>query len=779
MQKRNLRLLILASGTEDPAKPKRKCEKPGKSVEAGTSKRKKTAAKTKLTKDTSKKTATRKEAAKKKPEKKSSSKIPPRSTRSPKPFVPTRIDLASGKVKVIVYEELEWDSRMFAGPHEKMIMALAERMISKLGESTETLTKYLPMAAKYGIRSIMELLRQHWVAEFYAWIDEANRYSHGKFFFTIMFPESKYRFALAEEQTAVRSVDQFNLHEAWKAVAEEVADLRKGLELVEDVADRLERAAKSGVSEFQEYIEKATSPATALKAIGSSAAEYSKDTVSETIKATEESSQKKPSGSNKESAEKRAGSLVLTTHMDVDETAKQKKLIPGTPEEKLPYEKAKETIPASPPAEEQAHLDLQLKNVQLERRQMELEEQLAKMQKTLHDHTKVESLKKPIDEMKQEVESPLFPDYNDYNFSPGKGYPTDARFSADDDLSDRPSVGGYDNPMEVDRTPERTSRRSGRRDKDRYYSLLHRESSAKRMSQKPRASSSSAGPRTPKMGYSYTRGSARSSGVKSMKVYDQKKNPFYVCVRNAVDEGFFTFKSFYIFMDEFFKKTYKAQTWVIETYFVYAAKPGLLNFTKKNFKAIIWDFLCVKSCNDGLTIRAIGKGNDCGLYIETSPIRGARFTELTQLLKRAEHAHEYERERARRHLGMTKEDYLAHEEKTRMKTRGEAEFFLSKDIEKNINHVAFKWFTQKGGNPGGAASPAVTNTGHRRESAGEAPDPELEELKRDLEVAKAKVQSLKNEKERKRKRAEIIKEKHAITKALLELKKQESELRKE
>ena len=52
-------------------------------------------------------------------------------------------------------------------------------------------------------------------------------------------------------------------------------------------------------------------------------------------------------------------------------------------------------------------------------------------------------------------------------------------------------------------------------------------------------------------------------------------------------------------------------------------------------------------------------------------------------------------------------------------------------------------------------------------------------MKRDLEVAKAKVQSLKNEKERKRKRAEILKEKHAIAKKLLELKEQENELRRE
>ena len=333
--------------------------------------------------------------------------------------------------------------------------------------------------------------------------------------------------------------------------------------------------------------------------------------------------------------------------------------------------------------------------------------------------------------------------------------------------------------MEVDKTPERTSQRSERKDKDRYYSLLHRESSAKRMGQRPRASSGSQIPRTPQMGYSYTRCSAQGSGVKSMKVYDQKRNPFYVCVRNAVNEEFFTFQSFYVFMDHFFKKTYKAQTWVVEAYFVYAAKPGLINFTKKNFKAIVWDFLCVKSCNDGLTIRTIGRGNDCGLYIETSPLRGARFTELTQLLKRAEQAHEYEREKARRHLGMTREDYLAHEEKTRKKTRDEAEFFLSKDIEKNLNHVAFIWFSSGVGNPGKTSWPAVADTAHRRESAGEAPDPELEKMKRDLEVAKAKVQSLKNEKERKRKRAEVLKEKYAIAKELLELKKQESELRKE
>ena len=150
---------------------------------------------------------------------------------------------------------------MFADPHEKMIMALAKRMIDKLGESTEILTKYLPMAAKYGIRSIMELIRQHWVVEFYAWIDEANRYSHGKFFITIMFPESKYRFQLAEERSSVKSVTQFNLHQEWRAVAEEVADLRKGLELVEDFADRLERAVKSGVGVFQRYLEKATAPA--------------------------------------------------------------------------------------------------------------------------------------------------------------------------------------------------------------------------------------------------------------------------------------------------------------------------------------------------------------------------------------------------------------------------------------------------------------------------------------------------------------------------------------
>ena len=61
-----------------------------------------------------------------------------------------------------------------------------------------------------------------------------------------------------------------------------------------------------------------------------------------------------------------------------------------------------------------------------------------------------------------------------------------------------------------------------------------------------------------------------------MKIYDQKSSQFHVRVRNAVSEGFFTFKSFCIFMDDFFKKTYKAQTWVVDMYFVYAAKAGLI-----------------------------------------------------------------------------------------------------------------------------------------------------------------------------------------------------------
>ena len=36
--------------------------------------------------------------------------------------------------------------------------------------------------------------------------------------------------------------------------------------MVEDIADRLEKAAKTDVSEFQEYLEKATPAAAALKA---------------------------------------------------------------------------------------------------------------------------------------------------------------------------------------------------------------------------------------------------------------------------------------------------------------------------------------------------------------------------------------------------------------------------------------------------------------------------------------------------------------------------------
>ena len=75
---------------------------------------------------------------------------------------------------------------------------------------------------------------------------------------------------------------------------------------------------------------------------------------------------------------------------------------------------------------------------------------------------------------------------------------------------------------------------------------------------------------------------------------------------------------------------------------------------------------------------------------------------------------------------MSREYFLAHEEKTRKKTRDETEFFLSKNIEKNLNHVAFEWFNSGVGNPGETASPAVTDTAHRRESAGEASDPELE-----------------------------------------------------
>ena len=70
----------------------------------------------------------------------------------------------------------------------------------------------------------------------------------------MMNPEAEYKYRLAEKQTQVQRKNKYKQDSSWDVITENIEDVKKELELKEDLADRLEKATKKGEHEFQKTL---------------------------------------------------------------------------------------------------------------------------------------------------------------------------------------------------------------------------------------------------------------------------------------------------------------------------------------------------------------------------------------------------------------------------------------------------------------------------------------------------------------------------------------------